>query len=122
MKGKKGSDSVALASDRLEYKRAIENQLQERAQGLLEKIVGPQAAIVKVSADVNMDMVKNVQDTYDPEVHVVRSEEVKNQYAGADKNAKGRCRNAFQPAHRKGGTRRDPAERCNRWRKCSPEL
>jgi len=87
--GKKGSDSVALAGDRLEYKRAIENQLQERAQGLLEKIVGPQAAIVKVSADVNMDMVKNVQDTYDPEVHVVRSEEVKNQYAGADKNAKG---------------------------------
>jgi flagellar M-ring protein FliF len=87
--GKKGSDSVALASDRLEYKRAIENQLQERAQGLLEKIVGPQAAIVKVSADVNMDMVKNVQDTYDPEVHVVRSEEVKNQYAGADKNTKG---------------------------------
>ncbi|MCK7467205.1 MAG: hypothetical protein MZU91_02995 [Desulfosudis oleivorans] len=43
------------------------------------------AAVVKVSADVNMDMVKNVQDTYDPEVHVVRSEELKNQYAGADK-------------------------------------
>ncbi|MGO9146330.1 MAG: flagellar basal-body MS-ring/collar protein FliF [Desulfomonilia bacterium] len=87
--GKKNNDSVALASDRLEFKRAIENQLQERAQSLLEKIVGPQAAVVKVSADVNMDMVKSVQDNYDPEIHVVRSEEVKNQYTGKEKNTQG---------------------------------
>ncbi|HVN70459.1 MAG TPA: flagellar basal-body MS-ring/collar protein FliF [Desulfomonilia bacterium] len=87
--GKKDNESVALASDRLEFKKNIENQLQERAQSLLEKIVGPQAAIVKVSADVNMDMVKSVQDNYDPEIHVVRSEEVKNQYAGKDKGTQG---------------------------------
>jgi flagellar M-ring protein FliF len=87
--GKKDSDSVLMASDRLEFKRSIENQLQERAQDLLEKIVGPNAAVVKVSADVNMDMVKSVQDMYDPEIHVVRSEELKNQYAGAEKETQG---------------------------------
>jgi len=87
--GKKDSDSVIMASDRLEFKRSIENQLQERAQDLLEKIVGPNAAVVKVSADVNMDMVKSVQDMYDPEIHVVRSEELKNQYAGAEKETQG---------------------------------
>jgi flagellar M-ring protein FliF len=63
--------------------------LEERAQDLLTKIVGPQASVVKVSADVNMDMVKSVEDTYDPEIHVVRSEEVKNQFAGSDKNTQG---------------------------------
>ncbi|MCU0575354.1 MAG: flagellar M-ring protein FliF [Desulfobacterota bacterium] len=87
--GKKDSDSVIMASDRLEFKRSIENQLQERAQDLLEKIVGPNAAVVKVSADVNMDLVKSVQDMYDPEIHVVRSEELKNQYAGAEKETQG---------------------------------
>lgn len=87
--GKKGSDSVALASDRLEFKKNIENQLQDRAQDLLEKIVGPNASVVKVSADVNMDMVKSVEDMYDPEIHVVRSEELKNQYAGTDKETQG---------------------------------
>jgi flagellar M-ring protein FliF len=78
-----------MASDRLEFKRSIENQLQERAQDLLEKIVGPNAAVVKVSADVNMDLVKSVQDMYDPEIHVVRSEELKNQYAGSEKETQG---------------------------------
>ncbi len=108
--GKKDSDSVVLASDRLEYKRAIENQLQERAQGLLEKIVGPQAAVVKVSADVNMDMVKNVEDTYDPEIHVVRSEELKNQYAGADKETKGAAGTPSNLPTGKGGPDAIPAK------------
>ncbi len=87
--GKKDSDSVTMASDRLEFKRAIEHQLQERSEDLLEKIVGPNAAVVKVSADVNMDMVKSVQDMYDPEIHVVRSEELKNQYAAARGDTQG---------------------------------
>ncbi len=87
--GKKASDSAALANNQLEYKHSVENMLEERAQDLLAKVVGPQAAVVKVAADVNMDMVKSVQDNYDPEIHVVRSEEVKNQYAGSDKNTQG---------------------------------
>ena len=87
--GKKGTDSAALANNQLEFKHSIETMLEERAQDLLGRIVGPQAAVVKVSADVNMDMVKRVEDTYDPEIHVVRSEEVKNSGAGADKNPLG---------------------------------
>jgi flagellar M-ring protein FliF len=78
-----------MASDRLEFKRAIEHQLEERSEDLLEKIVGPNAAVVKVSADVNMDLVKSVEDMYDPEIHVVRAEELKNQYAAAQGNTQG---------------------------------
>ena len=87
--GKKDSDTVIMASDRIEFKRAVETQLQERAQDLLERIVGPNAAVVKVSADVNMDMVKSVQDMYDPEIHVIRSEELKDQYARIESETQG---------------------------------
>lgn len=108
--GKKDSDSVVMASDRLEFKKAVENQLQERAQDLLEKIVGPSAAVVKVSADVDMDMVKSMQDNYDPEIHVVRSEEVKNQYAGSAQAAQGPAGTPSNLPTGRGGPEAVPAE------------
>jgi len=78
--GKKKDDALAFANDRLEVRRAIENTLESRAQEMLEKIVGPGAAIIKVSADINMDLVKNLKDAYDPDGQVARSEELKNQF------------------------------------------
>ncbi|HNQ84988.1 MAG TPA: flagellar basal-body MS-ring/collar protein FliF [Deltaproteobacteria bacterium] len=107
--GKKNSDSVIMASDRLEFKRAVETQLQERAQDLLERIVGPNAAVVKVSADVNMDMVKSVQDMYDPEVHVIRSEELKDQYARIDGETQGAAGTTSNLPTGRGGAEAVPA-------------
>ncbi len=82
--GKKDAASISLANNYLDVKHTIENTLQGRAQDLLEKILGPATAVVKVSADIDMDMVKSVEDNYDPEIHVVRSEELKNAYTGDD--------------------------------------
>jgi flagellar M-ring protein FliF len=82
--GQQNSQAISLANNYLDVKHATESMLQGRAQDLLEKILGPAAAIVKVSADINMDMVKSVQDNYDPEIHVVRSEELKNEFRGSD--------------------------------------
>ncbi|HDP25242.1 MAG TPA: flagellar M-ring protein FliF [Deltaproteobacteria bacterium] len=87
--GKGSSAAVSLASKHLEVKNAIETLLQTRAQDLLERIVGSEAAIVKVSSDINMDMVKSVQDTFDPEVHIVRSEEMKSTFNSADRFGQG---------------------------------
>jgi len=87
--GKNESDAISLASNYLDVKRSIENMLQSRAQDLLEKIVGPASAIVKVSADINMDMVKSVEDMYDPEIQVVRSEELKNEFSGSENSIGG---------------------------------
>ncbi len=83
--GRDESQAISLANNYLDVKHGIENLLQSRAQDLLEKIVGPAAAIVKVSADINMDMVKSVEDSYDPELQVVRSEELKNEFTAGDK-------------------------------------
>jgi len=82
--GNDESQAISLANNYLDVKHGIENMLQRRAQDLLEKIVGQASAIVKVSADINMDMVKSVEDTYDPEIQVVRSEELKNEFRGGD--------------------------------------
>ncbi len=82
--GQQNSQAISLANNYLDVKHATESMLQGRAQDLLEKILGPAAAIVKVSADINMDMVKSVQDNYDPEIHVVRSEELNNEFRGSD--------------------------------------
>jgi len=87
--GKKDSQSIALANNYLEVKHGIENTLQNRAQDMLEKILGPATAVVRVSADIDMDMIKNVEDTYDPEIQVVRSEELKNAGSGKDAGALG---------------------------------
>jgi flagellar M-ring protein FliF len=82
--GKDKSQAISLANNYLDVKHGIENMLQTRAQDLLEKIVGPASAIVKVSADINMDMVKSIEDSYDPEIQVVRSEELKNEFTGGN--------------------------------------
>ncbi|HHO75135.1 MAG TPA: flagellar M-ring protein FliF [Deltaproteobacteria bacterium] len=83
--GRGESQAISLASNYLDIKHGIENMLQSRAQDLLEKIVGPSGAIVKVSADINMDMVKSVEDSFDPEMQVIRSEELKNEFSGGDR-------------------------------------
>jgi flagellar M-ring protein FliF len=87
--GKKDSAAVSMANNYLDMKHAMESSLQSHAQDLLEKILGSGAAVVKVSADVDMDMVKNVEDNYDPEIHVVRSEELKNSNTGGAGNSAG---------------------------------
>ena len=72
-------DNAVLANNRLEIRRAIESSLEKRSQDMLDKILGPGKAVIKVSADVNMDMVKSVKDTYDPDSKVVRSEQISNE-------------------------------------------
>jgi len=79
--GQDESDAISLASSQLELKRSIEQMLETRGQDLVDTIVGPGRATVKVSADVNMDMVKSVNDDYDPEGQVIRSEELARQFS-----------------------------------------
>ncbi|OQC23269.1 MAG: flagellar MS-ring protein [Deltaproteobacteria bacterium ADurb.Bin072] len=71
--------------------------------------MGPNAAVVKVSADVNMDMVKSVQDMYDPEVHVIRSEELKDQYARIDGETQGAAGTTSNLPTGRGGAEAVPA-------------
>lgn len=72
------NDSVTgLTSNQLQARRNLEQYLARKAQDMLEKVLGPGQAIVRVSADINYDTVTRTEEKFDPDGQVVRSQ-VKN--------------------------------------------
>ena len=70
-RGDGGGGDVADA--KLNYKLTYEATLARQIQSMLEQIVGPGKAIVRVSAEMNFDQVDLSEETFDPETPVVRS-------------------------------------------------
>ncbi len=66
---------LGLSSGQIEYKRAIEKDLQDRVIRLLEPVVGPPGAAVQASVDMDFKKGEETREVYDPEGQVVRSEE-----------------------------------------------
>ncbi|MFH1077497.1 MAG: flagellar basal-body MS-ring/collar protein FliF [Pseudomonadota bacterium] len=78
-KGTKGDEFGALAGTQLEYQRNLEKSISDRVQSMLESVVGPDKAIVRVSSDIDFDTVETNEDIYDPEGSVVRSKQRKSE-------------------------------------------
>jgi len=73
-KGETGDDTSSLLSNsHLDYKKHIENEIRENVQSMLEEIIGPRKAIVRVSAEIDFDKIILSQEEYDPSATVVRS-------------------------------------------------
>lgn len=69
------NDSLTgLTDTQLAARRNLEQYLGKKAQDMLEKVLGPGQAIVRVSADINYDSLTQTQEKYDPDGQVVRSE------------------------------------------------
>ena len=76
-------DSVeAISSYQIAYKRELENSLEGRLTQMLEKVVGPGNAVVRVSADVDFRKLEQQEELYDPDSVVVRSEQKKTEKVG----------------------------------------
>jgi flagellar M-ring protein FliF len=58
----------------VEYRRELETHLATKAEELLARHLGPGRAIVRVSADVNFQRVKERRELYSPEERAVASE------------------------------------------------
>lgn len=68
-------DSVTgLTGTQLAARRNMEQYLAKKAQDMLEKVVGPGQAVVRVSADINYDTLTQTQEKFDPDGQVVRTE------------------------------------------------
>ena len=63
-----------LSSSQLAARRSLELYLAKKAQDMLEKVLGPGQAIVRVAAEVNYDQMTTSQEKYDPDGQVVRSQ------------------------------------------------
>jgi flagellar M-ring protein FliF len=84
--------AIAQTQSQLDAQRAFERDLEIRIQSMLENVLGPEKAIVRVSADMDWDQITTQQETYVPaeEGSVLRSShEVNEYYAGSDQTFTG---------------------------------
>lgn len=69
------NDSLSgLTANQLQARRNLEQYLSKKAQDILEKVVGPGQAIVRVSAEVNYDTITKSEEKFDPDGQVVRTQ------------------------------------------------
>jgi flagellar M-ring protein FliF len=69
------NDSLSgLTSTQLAARRNLEQYLAKKGQDMLEKVLGPGQAIVRVSAEINYDTVTRSEEKFDPEGQVLRSQ------------------------------------------------
>jgi len=66
---------AGLSKGQLETQRRIEEYLGKKSQSLLEGVLGPGKAIVKVNAEVDFRQIDETKETFDPNNVAVRSEE-----------------------------------------------
>ena len=67
-------DNTVLTGSQLEYERTVEKQLEDRVAGILAPVVGQGNVKVKVAADIDFTKMDKVEETYDPDSQVARSE------------------------------------------------
>ena len=69
------NDSLTgLTSTQLTARRNLEQYLGKKAQDMLEKVLGPGQAIVRISADMNFDTTTRTEEKYDPDGQVIHSQ------------------------------------------------
>jgi flagellar M-ring protein FliF len=67
-------NSVAgMSNNQLSARRNLEQYLGKKAEGMLEKALGPGQAIVRVAAEINWDTITRTEEKYDPDGQVARS-------------------------------------------------
>ena len=70
------SDPLAVSSAKqYEIKKSIENYLAQKAQGILDNVLGYGNSIVEINADLNFDQVEKTMESYDPNSQVAISEQ-----------------------------------------------
>ncbi|MBI5587540.1 MAG: flagellar M-ring protein FliF [Deltaproteobacteria bacterium] len=74
-KGSEEDNVLKLTASQLEYKRSVEKDMESRIQSMLEKTVGMNKAVARVSVDVDTKQVERTEETFDPNSQVVRSEQ-----------------------------------------------
>jgi flagellar M-ring protein FliF len=73
---KQGSDESLVSLDTLTYQREVEHNLEMRAQNLLDKTMGKDNAMVRISATLDFSKVEKTQELFDADDPVIRSRAV----------------------------------------------
>ena len=65
---------VGLSSNQLDARRNLEQYLAHKAEGMLEKVLGPGQAIVRVAAEINLNTIERKEEKFDPDGQVIRTQ------------------------------------------------
>jgi flagellar M-ring protein FliF len=68
--------STAAPANQLDSRRELEAHLASQAEQMLTQLLGPNRAVVRVSAEVNFKNTREKRETYSPEDRVAKSEKV----------------------------------------------
>jgi len=76
LSGEEDNDPLASSSSKqYEIKKSVEKYLAQKAQAILDNVVGYGNSMVEVNADLNFDQVEKTMETYDPNSQVAISEQ-----------------------------------------------
>ncbi|HXG49115.1 MAG TPA: flagellar basal-body MS-ring/collar protein FliF [Methylomirabilota bacterium] len=68
--------AAGLSSTQLASRRELEQYLARKAEGMLERVLGPGQAVVRVAAEINWDTITRVEERFDPDGQVLRTSTV----------------------------------------------
>ncbi|HMK44238.1 MAG TPA: flagellar basal-body MS-ring/collar protein FliF [Dissulfurispiraceae bacterium] len=74
-------DTVADAKQ-LEYQKSVDTEYQQKLQSMLEGIVGPGKAIVRVSTKLDFTKIERTEEKFDPDTTAVRNEQRSSEKSG----------------------------------------
>ena len=65
---------VGLTTTQLSARRNYEQYLAKKVEGMLDRVLGPGQAIVRVAAEINFDTITRTEEKYDPDGQVIKSQ------------------------------------------------
>ena len=67
-------DSInGISGSQLAARRNLEQYLAKKAEGMLETVLGPGQAVVRVAAEINLDSLTRTEEKFDPDGQVAKS-------------------------------------------------
>ncbi len=84
---KKNSQDEILSADMLAFQQEVEHRMEIRAQDLLDKTMGADNAMVRISATLDFAKVEKTQESFDGDDPVIRSEQINQENSGATTTA-----------------------------------
>lgn len=80
---------MAANSNQLEIVNAYEERLREKAQSMLDQVLGPGQAVVRISTELDFDALQETSEKFDPQSAVVRTESATNESTKSKTEAAG---------------------------------
>ena len=108
----KDGDAAILSTSQLDFNRQYEAHLEQRVEKMLERALGPNMAVVRVSADIDFTRMEQVEEQFDPEKLAIRSEQ-RSSETSQKKSGAGESSQAVQGGAAKGASSKKEQETVN---------